>query len=137
MHYKLLGKTGARRAIFDFPPVNKEKAFDVVDVMREIAAGHNVSIANIALAWLLHQEVVTSVIIGAKTMAQLEDNLNAPNVKLSDDELKKLDEVSALPPEYPGWMLEFQGRGRSANETTEEEESEAAQEPASSQNKED
>ncbi len=113
---------GTRRASFDFPPVNKERAFNAVDVMREIATSHNVSVANIALAWLLHQEVVTSVIIGAKTMAQLEDNLKAPNVKLSDEELKRLDEVSALPPEYPGWMLEFQGGGRSPNIVTAESE---------------
>ena len=109
---------GTRRASFDFPPINKERAFDAVDVMREIATSHNVSVANIALAWLLHQKAVTSVIIGAKTMEQLEDNLKAPSIKLSEDELKRLDEVSALPPEYPGWMLEFQGGGRTISKST-------------------
>ena len=123
---------GARRASFDFPPVNKERAFNAIDVMRDIAANHNASVANIALAWLLHQEVVTSVIIGAKTMAQLEDNLKAPNIKLSDDELKRLAEISALPPEYPGWMLEFQSGGRSPNKEAQPENdtaSESANEP--------
>ncbi len=109
---------GTRRASFDFPPINKERAFDAVDVMREIATSYNASVANIALAWLLHQKVVTSVIIGAKTMEQLEDNLKAPSIKLSEDELKRLDEVSALPPEYPGWMLEFQGGGRTISKST-------------------
>ncbi|HWB93025.1 MAG TPA: aldo/keto reductase, partial [Puia sp.] len=71
-----------------------------------------VSIAQLALAWLLHQPVVTSVIIGANKMEQLEDNLNSVNVSFSVDELKKLDEVSKLPTEYPGWMLEFTGYDR-------------------------
>jgi len=73
--------------------------------MREIAAQHNVSIARIALAWLLYQDVVTSVIVGARHLDQLEDNLLAPEVRLSEENLKQLDEVSTLPLEYPGWML--------------------------------
>ena len=106
------GPENARRAAFDFPPVDKELAFNVVDVMREIAAAHKVSVAQIALSWLLHQPVVTSVIIGAKNDEQLSDNLSAPEVELSADELSRLAEVSALPPEYPGWMLERQGQDR-------------------------
>ena len=98
----------ARRANFDFPPINKEKAFDVIDVMEPIAQSKNVSVAQVALAWLLHQPVVTSVIIGAKKIEQLEDNLKAVDVVLNEDELKKLDEVSKLSPEYPGWMIAFQ-----------------------------
>lgn len=106
------GPEGARRTTFDFPPVNKDRAFRVIDVMEEIATAHEVSIAQIALAWLLHQEVVTSIIIGAKNSHQLQDNLNAPNVKLSIADLERLGEVSALPPEYPGWMLERQSSDR-------------------------
>lgn len=106
------GPEGARRANFDFPPVDKDRAFNVVDVMREVAAEYEVSVAQIALAWLLHQSAVTSVIIGAKRLDQLEDNLKAPLVRLTDEHLKKLDEVSALPREYPGWMLERQGSNR-------------------------
>ncbi|MEP6466707.1 MAG: aldo/keto reductase [Parafilimonas sp.] len=98
----------ARRVSFDFPPVNKEKAFDIIDVMEPIAQSKNISVAQIALAWLLHQPVVTSVIIGAKNNDQLEDNLKAIDVVLNDDELKKLNEASKLSPEYPGWMLERQ-----------------------------
>lgn len=106
------GPADARRASFDFPPVDKERAFNVIDVMREIADAHEVSVAQIALSWLLHQEVVTSVIIGAKNAEQLTDNLHAPQVKLSDEELARLAEVSSLPPEYPGWMLARQREGR-------------------------
>ena len=101
-----------RRVNFDFPPVNKEKAWDIVDVMRTIAESKKVSVAQIALAWLLHQPAVTSVIIGANKQEQLTDNINAVNVQLSDDELNSLNSVSALTPEYPGWMLERQGAGR-------------------------
>lgn len=105
---------GARRTGFDFPPVDRKKAFDIIDVMKGIADGHGVSVAQIALAWLLHQPHVTSVITGAKRISQLEDNLASVKVRLSEDELKRLDEVSALKPEYPGWMLERQGMDRRA-----------------------
>jgi aryl-alcohol dehydrogenase-like predicted oxidoreductase len=106
------GPDGARRTSFDFPPVDKARAFSIIDVMRPIAKDHNVSVANIALAWLLHRDVVTSIIIGAKTMEQLEDNLNAANVELSDGEYRRLDEASALVPEYPQWMIARQSQGR-------------------------
>lgn len=105
----------ARRAAFDFPPVDKEKAYDIIDVMKEIGDARGVSVAQIALSWLLHQKHVTSVIIGAKTEAQLADNLAATSVELSSDDLAKLDAVSKLKPEYPGWMLERQGDERMAN----------------------
>jgi aryl-alcohol dehydrogenase-like predicted oxidoreductase len=112
------GPQGTRRASFDFPPVDKARVFDIIDVMRPLAKERKVSVANISLAWLLHQKIVTSVIIGAKTMDQLEDNLSAVNVELSEGELGQLDEVSALAPEYPQWMLSWQGRGRSPGETS-------------------
>jgi aryl-alcohol dehydrogenase-like predicted oxidoreductase len=103
---------GARRAGFDFPPVNRERAFDIIDVMDTIARERNATIARVALAWLLHKPHVTSVIIGAKTMDQLKDNLATTSLQLSDDEVKRLDEVSALTPEYPGWMIERLGADR-------------------------
>ena len=101
-----------RRVNFDFPPIDKEKAFDIVEVMETIARDKNASVAQIALAWLLHQPAVSSVIIGAKKPEQLEDNLHSVEVELTEDELSRLDEVSKLAPEYPGWMLEFQGADR-------------------------
>ncbi len=106
--------TEGRRAAFDFPPVNKEKAFDIIDVMQEIASHKNISVAQVALAWLLHQPVVSSIIIGAKKAEQLDDNLKAITVTLDTDELAKLNEVSKPTTEYPGWMLERQGADRKA-----------------------
>jgi aryl-alcohol dehydrogenase-like predicted oxidoreductase len=103
------GETGSRRTQFDFPPVNRERAWNCIDVMRSVAQAHGVSVAQIALAWLLHQSAVMSVIIGAKRAEQLADNIAATRVALSADELAKIDAVSALPAEYPGWMLERQG----------------------------
>ena len=112
------GPAGTRRATFDFPVVDKERAFRCVEVMRPIAARQGVSIAQIALAWLLSRPWVTTVIIGARTMEQLEDNLAASRVVLSEDDLKVLDEVSQLPKEYPGWMLEMQGKYRQTPPTS-------------------
>ena len=106
------GEEGSRRLAFDFPPVNKDRAFDCIDVMRVIAEAKGVSVAQIALAWLLHQPVVSSVIIGAKRPDQLEDNIAATHIRLTEAELRQLDAVSALPREYPGWMLERQGEYR-------------------------
>jgi aryl-alcohol dehydrogenase-like predicted oxidoreductase len=102
----------SRRVIFDFPPINKEKAFDIIDVMEPIAQSKNVSVAQVALAWLLHQQAVTTVIIRAKNTDQLEDNLKAIDIVLNEEELKQLDDISKLAPEYPGWMLARQGADR-------------------------
>jgi aryl-alcohol dehydrogenase-like predicted oxidoreductase len=97
-----------RRTSFDFPPINKEKAFDIIDVMQFIAQKHHASVAQIALAWLLHQPAVTSVIIGVKKTEQLTDNLKAIDILLTADQLAQLNEISKLSPEYPGWMIERQ-----------------------------
>jgi aryl-alcohol dehydrogenase-like predicted oxidoreductase len=105
----------ARRAKFNFPPVDLEKAYKIIDVMVEIGKAKDVSVAQIALAWLLHQPFVTSVIIGARRESQLKDNLGSVDVKLDGEDLKRLDEVSKLAPEYPGWMFAFQG-GRKPGE---------------------
>jgi len=101
-----------RRANFDFPPINKDRAYDVIEAMRPIADAKGVSVAQIALAWLLHQDAVTSVIVGAKRVDQLRDNIAASEVKLGEDDLPTLNAVSSLPAEYPGWMLERQGAYR-------------------------
>jgi aryl-alcohol dehydrogenase-like predicted oxidoreductase len=107
------GPEGARRAAFDFPPVNKDRAWACIDLMREIGHAHGgASVARVALAYVLAKPFVTTVIIGAKTMEQLDDNLEAAKLTLTADELKKLDDVSALPAEYPGWMLARQSAER-------------------------
>ena len=105
---------GTRRAEFDFPIVDKERTWKIIDAMTPIAKAHGCSPARVALAWGLAKPFVTSVIIGAKRLEQLNDNIAAVDLKLSADEIKKLDEVSALPLEYPGWMLPFQGANRLA-----------------------
>jgi aryl-alcohol dehydrogenase-like predicted oxidoreductase len=102
----------SRRSEFDFPIVDKERTWRILDVIAPIAKAHNCSPARISLAWLLAKPVVTSIIIGAKRVDQLQDNIAAVELKLTADELKQLDEVSALPPEYPGWMLPFQSVNR-------------------------
>jgi len=106
------GPEGARRTAFDFPPVDKDRAWKCIDAMRAIADKKGVSVAQIALAYILHKPFVTTVIIGAKTTDQLDDNLAAVKVQLSADEIKSLDDASALPMEYPGWMLARQSAER-------------------------
>ena len=101
-----------RRASFDFPPVDRDRAFACIEAMRTIAEAKGVSVARIALAYLLHKPAVMSVIVGASNTEQLNDNLAAADVRLSPAEMEALDAVSALPPEYPGWMLKRQSRIR-------------------------
>jgi aryl-alcohol dehydrogenase-like predicted oxidoreductase len=104
----------SRRTDYDFPIVDKERTWKILDVMAPIAKAHGCSPARVALAWLLAKPVVTSVIIGAKRLDQLQNNLAAVELKFAQDELRQLDEVSALAPEYPGWVLPFQGADRLA-----------------------
>jgi aryl-alcohol dehydrogenase-like predicted oxidoreductase len=92
--------------------VSLEKTYDIIEAMQEIAKEKQATVAQIALAWLLHQPSVTSVIIGAKKESQLKDNLASIDVKLEAADLEELDKVSALSPEYPGWMFDFQGSDR-------------------------
>jgi aryl-alcohol dehydrogenase-like predicted oxidoreductase len=98
------GEEGSRRTTFDFPPVAMDRAYDVIDVMERIGADKGVSVARIALAWLLHQPHVASVIIGAKTVSQLDDSVGSSQVTLSADEVAELDTISKISPEYPAWM---------------------------------
>jgi len=102
----------SRRDTFNFPPVDKEKAYDIIDVMIRIGQKHSETAAQVALAWVLAQPGVTSVIIGAKNLVQLNDNLNSVNLKLTDEELTELNKVSEIPAEYPGWMVNRQSQGR-------------------------
>jgi aryl-alcohol dehydrogenase-like predicted oxidoreductase len=106
------GPAGARRTSFDFPVVNKQRAFACVDAMRVIAQAREASVAQVALAWLLSRSAVSSIIIGAKSLEQLRDNIAATRLALSAEDLRTLEEVSRLPPEYPGWMLAYQGQSR-------------------------
>ena len=103
---------GSRRTTFDFPPVDKDRAWKCVEVMREVGDAHGVTVARVALAYILQKAFTMSIIIGAKTLEQLDDNLAAAELTLTDDEMKRLDEVSDLPSEYPGWMFARQGGNR-------------------------
>jgi aryl-alcohol dehydrogenase-like predicted oxidoreductase len=102
----------SRRDTFDFPPINKPRAYDIIDVMTKIGKGHNASAARVALAWLLTKPAVTSVIIGAKRKDQLIDNIESVKLQLSTEELAELETISALSPEYPAWMVNRQLTGR-------------------------
>ena len=102
------GPSDARRASFDFPPVNMERLPRVLSALRKVAEETGTSVARVALAWQLTKPFITSIIIGAKKPEQLADNLAATELRLSSEQTKLLDEASALPPEYPGWMVEFQ-----------------------------
>jgi aryl-alcohol dehydrogenase-like predicted oxidoreductase len=106
------GPNDARRLTFDFPPVDKARAFDILDVVKPIADAHKVSAARVNLAWILTRKFVTSIIIGAKTPEQAEDNILAGELVLTPDEIAAIDKASALTPEYPGWMVERQHAGR-------------------------
>ncbi|KIT16607.1 aldo/keto reductase [Jannaschia aquimarina] len=103
-----------RRAEFDFPPVDKKRAYGIVDVLDAVAARRGCTVPQAALAWLLHQKVVTSVLVGAKRVDQLQDNIGATAVAFDQEDLEALNAASALAPEYPGWMIEMQGASRQA-----------------------
>ncbi len=102
----------SRRDAFDFPPINKDKAYDLVDLMAEIGQNHQVSVAAVALNWVIRQPGMTSTIIGAKNLKQLNENIASVDLLLTADELQRLNEASALAPEYPGWMVARQSTGR-------------------------
>lgn len=109
---KMEAEEGSRRTHFDFPVVDKEKLFDIVDGLKPLAQQKGVTVAQLSIAWLLHQPVVSTVIIGAKKLDQLNDNLQAVDVRFTPEELSHLDSISKMSPEYPGWMIAFQNSDR-------------------------
>jgi len=102
----------ARRTNCDFPPLNIERSWACIAAMRDIAQKHGVSVARVALAWLLAKPHVTTVLVGARNVEQFRDNLAATELTLSPGEIEALDAVSTLPPEYPGWMIDRQASYR-------------------------
>ena len=106
------GPEDARRTNFDFPPVDRDRAWPIIDALREIGKPKGASPARVALAWVLSKPFVTTVITGVKTLEQLDDNLAASELTLTPEEIKRLDELSALPLEYPGLMVTRQNQGR-------------------------
>lgn len=106
--YTFESDASGRRANFEFPPVNKEQGPKVIEKLAEISAREDVSVSQVALSWLLHKKGVTSVIVGARNEAQLVDNLGSVDVKLSDEDIKQLDKVSAIRAEYPGYLAPWE-----------------------------
>jgi aryl-alcohol dehydrogenase-like predicted oxidoreductase len=102
----------SRRSVSEFPLVDKGRTWKILEAVTPIARERSVSAATICLAWLLAKPVVTSVIIGAKRMDQLRENLAAAEFVLSADEMKKLDEVSSIPQEYLDWVVSFASQNR-------------------------
>jgi len=94
----------SRRAVFDFPPVDIEKGYAVVAALKELGEKYEASVAQMALAWLLAKPFVSSVIIGATKIQQLEDNLGAAKVHLSTEDVQMLDDLTAPTVTYPAWM---------------------------------
>ena len=103
---------GARRTNFQFPAIDEARKFDAIDALDAIAKAKGASVAQVALAWLLAQSGVTSVIIGANKMSQLEDNLKAADLQLSPEEVEQLSRTTVPPAMYPQWMIELQNTGR-------------------------
>jgi aryl-alcohol dehydrogenase-like predicted oxidoreductase len=99
------GSAEGRRKSFDFPPVDRARGEPIIAAMRPIAKAHDTSVARVALAWVLAKPFVTSVIIGARTIEQLDDNLEATKLKLGADEIARLDDLSAIAEDYPHWMI--------------------------------
>lgn len=97
--------TGARQTELDFPPIDRVRGAPLIDVLKAVAAKHGRSPAQIAIAWLLHRNVVSTVIIGAKRIDQLQENVQSTEIALDADDMARLDAVSRLPIEYPGWSL--------------------------------
>lgn len=106
------GPEGARRTTFDFPPVDRERTKSVLKILRAVSAERGISVARVALAWTLTRPFVTSIIVGAKTREQLLDNIGSTEVQLSSEQIARLDAASALPSEYPGWMIDRQNADR-------------------------
>jgi aryl-alcohol dehydrogenase-like predicted oxidoreductase len=102
----------ARRSKFDFPPIDEERGYDAIEVLNQVAREIGATIAQVALAWVLAQPGITSVIIGAKKVSQLAENLGMTEVKLTDEQIRRLSATTAPPTLYPQWMVERQNAGR-------------------------
>jgi aryl-alcohol dehydrogenase-like predicted oxidoreductase len=99
------GAEGGRRETIPFPPVDEARGAKLLDAMDPIAAAHDTSLEAVALAWLRSQPSVTSIITGVKSVEQLDANLKAVAIVLTDLEIETLSGIAGPNPEYPGWML--------------------------------
>jgi aryl-alcohol dehydrogenase-like predicted oxidoreductase len=85
------------------PEPSHEQLYTIVDALEAIAAETDRTVAQVALAWVLHRPSVATVVVGARDEAQLRANVGAVDLKLSADQMKRLDDASARPPTYPYW----------------------------------
>ncbi|MFI5449950.1 MAG: aldo/keto reductase [Candidatus Bathyarchaeia archaeon] len=95
-----------------FIPVNEETLYAILNVIDSISQAHNVPVAAVALAWLRYQKAVSSVIIGARSMQQMEENMKAGELELAAEEIQELNDASRPELPYPQWMLEWNMRDR-------------------------
>jgi aryl-alcohol dehydrogenase-like predicted oxidoreductase len=91
---------------------DQEQLHDIVEILVDIGKGYGVSAAQVALAWLQGRPAITSLVIGARTTEQLADNLAAADLKLSADDVARLNEASAIPLLYPYWHQAWRASDR-------------------------
>lgn len=103
---------GGRQTELDFPPIDRVRGEPLIAVLRTVATKHGAQPGQIAISWLLKQQAVSTVVVGAKRIEQLTDNLQAAGITLDDEDMRVLDSVSRLPVEYPGWLLNVPGDNR-------------------------
>jgi len=96
-----MGRDDNRFGKSDWLRFDREQAFALLPMLRSIAAAKNCSMAQLALAWLLAKDSVSTVLLGATKQHQLADNLGAAEIVMSEDELAHLDAATQFPPHYP------------------------------------
>ena len=96
-----------RRGKTNFPPVDMERGDRLIDTLLEIGGGHDATVAQVALAWLIAQPHLSSALVGADTLEQLHSNLRAADLQLSHEELAQIEVVSRLQREYPSWATDL------------------------------
>lgn len=104
--------SAARRKTFPFPPVDESRGDACLRVLQAISERTGASCSQLALRYLLTRPAVGTVLVGARDLKQLQENIAAVDIELSEEDLAALDQASALTPEYPGWMLARQGADR-------------------------
>jgi aryl-alcohol dehydrogenase-like predicted oxidoreductase len=98
------GDSSDRLSGLDFLPYDRERGHGIVDLLRSIATKHGASPAQVALAWLLTRPGVSSILIGASKVEQLDDNLGASDLRLTAEDLAALDDASRPTVPYPHWF---------------------------------
>jgi aryl-alcohol dehydrogenase-like predicted oxidoreductase len=101
---------GGRLSTFRLQPIDRERGFEIVEVLRTIASSRQVPPAAVALAWVADRDIVSSAVFGATSLEGLEANLAAADLTLTREETRSLDEASSTSPPYPYWLYPPLGR---------------------------